>query len=102
MEGIRGRGPDGKVIAFVDHPQPSDDGGAVAVVIWTERNEAVRGVDSIQRRVVARREGNLVYRNANGRRLVAIRDRPGREGSGLARVPGELTILMCPEKEVSY
>ena len=25
-------GHDGKLVAFIDHPQPSDDGGAVAVV----------------------------------------------------------------------
>ena len=42
-------GPDGKVIAFVDHPQPSDDGGAVAVVdLNGKKTELSDGWDSIQ------------------------------------------------------
>jgi eukaryotic-like serine/threonine-protein kinase len=42
-------GPDGKIIAFIDHPQPRDDGGSVAVVDMAGKKTTLsEGWDSIQ------------------------------------------------------
>jgi eukaryotic-like serine/threonine-protein kinase len=88
-------GPDGKVIAFVDHPQPSDDGGAVAVVDLAGKKKTLsEGWDSIQGLAWSPRGDEIWFtatRTGGDRSLYAT------TLSGtvrlLARVPGELTIL---------
>ena len=88
-------GPDGKVIAFVNHPQPSDDGGAVAVVdLNGKKTELSDGWDSIQG-LAWSPDGKEIWFTATrtgGDRSLYATDLAGKVRV-LARVPGELTIL---------
>ena len=61
--------PDGKVVAFVDHPQLQDDGGLVAVVDMSGKKTMLSdGWDSIPGLgMVGRRQRNLVYRYTHRR-----------------------------------
>ncbi len=88
-------GPDGKVIAFVNHPQPSDDGGAVAVLdLNGKKTELSDGWDSIQG-LAWSPDGKEIWFTATrtgGDRSLYATDLAGKVRV-LARVPGELTIL---------
>ncbi len=88
-------GPDGKVVAFIDHPQPSDDGGAVAVVdLAGKKTKLSDGWDSIQG-LAWSPDGKEVWFTATrtgGDRSLYATDLIGKVRL-LARVPGELTIL---------
>jgi len=87
--------PDGKSIAFVDHPQANDDGGAVAVVDLTgKKTKLSDGWDSIQG-LVWSPDGSEIWFTATrtgGDRSLYATDLVGKVRL-LARVPGELTIL---------
>jgi sugar lactone lactonase YvrE len=88
-------GPDGKSVAFVDHVQVGDDGGAVAVIDLAGKKTTLSGGwDSIQ---------GLVW-SPDGKEIWFTATRTGGDRSLyattlagsvrlLARVPGELTIL---------
>jgi len=88
-------GPDGKVVAFVDHVQVADDGGAVAIVDEAGKKTVLsKGWDSIQGLAWSPDGGEIWFtatRTGGDRSLYAT------TMSGqvrlLARVPGELTIL---------
>jgi len=87
--------PAGDRIAFVDHPQPADDGGAVAVVdLAGKKTTLSTGWDSIQG-VAWPPGGNEVWftatRTGGDRSLYAVN--LGGTVRLLARVPGELTLL---------
>lgn len=88
-------GPDGKVVAFIDHPQPGDDGGAVAVVSLDGKKKTLsEGWDSIQG-LSWSPKGNEIWFSATrtgGDRSLYATDLSGNVRV-LARVPGELTIL---------
>jgi Tol biopolymer transport system component/predicted Ser/Thr protein kinase len=88
-------GPDGKVVAFIDHPQPSDDGGAVAVVdLEGKKTTLSDGWDSIQG-LAWSADGREIWFSATrtgGDRSLYATDLAGKVRL-LARVPGELTIL---------
>ncbi len=87
--------PKGDVIAFIDHPQLGDDGGAVAVVdLAGKKTTLSTGWDSIQG--IAWAPGNdeiwfTATRTGGDRSLYAV----NLSGATrlLARVPGELTLL---------
>jgi eukaryotic-like serine/threonine-protein kinase len=87
--------PDGRAVAFVDHPQHQDDGGAVAVVdLAGKKTTLSEGWDSIQG-LAWSQEGNEVWFTATrtgGDRSLYATDLSGKVRL-LARVPGELTIL---------
>ena len=87
--------PDGKIVAFVDHPQPQDDGGSVSVVDMTGKKTMLSdGWDSIQG-LAWSIEGNEIWFTATrtgGDRSLYATDLSGKVRL-LARVPGELTIL---------
>ncbi len=87
--------PDGKSVAFVDHPQHQDDGGAVAVVdLAGKKTTLSEGWDSIQG-LAWSQEGNEIWFTATrtgGDRSLYATDLSGKVRL-LARVPGELTIL---------
>jgi len=87
--------PDGKLVAFVDHPQPSDDGGAVSIVSLTgNKTKLSDGWDSIQGLAWAP-DGREIWFTATrtgGDRSLYATDLAGKVRV-LARVPGELTIL---------
>jgi len=87
--------PKGDAIAFIDHPQPGDDGGAVAVVDMAGKERTLStGWDSIQG-IAWSPVGDEIWfsatRTGGDRSLYAV------NLSGtvrlLARVPGELTLL---------
>jgi eukaryotic-like serine/threonine-protein kinase len=87
--------PKGDAIAFIDHPQLGDDGGAVAVVdLAGKKTTLSTGWDSIQG-VAWSPDGNEIWftatRTGGDRSLYAV----SRAGTVrlLARVPGELTLL---------
>ena len=88
-------GPDGKIVAFVDHPQHGDDGGAVAVVdLAGKKTTLSAGWDSIQGLAWAP-DGSEIWFSATrtgGDRSLYATDLAGKVRL-LARVPGELTIL---------
>src|SRR5271167_1738412 len=87
--------PDGKSVAFVDHPQMNDDGGAVAVVdLAGKKTKLSDGWDSIQG-VAWSPDANEIWFTATrtgGDRSLYATDLSGKVRL-LARVPGELTIL---------
>jgi Tol biopolymer transport system component/predicted Ser/Thr protein kinase len=87
--------PKGDLIAFIDHPQPRDDGGSVAVMdLSGKKTVLATGWDSIQG-LSWSPSGNEIWftatRTGGDRSLYAV------NLSGavriLARVPGELTLL---------
>ncbi|MFZ0735248.1 MAG: protein kinase [Candidatus Sulfotelmatobacter sp.] len=87
--------PDGKSIAFVDHPQTGDDGGAVAVLDLNGKKRILsEGWDSIQG-LAWSPDANEIWFSAThtgGDRSLYATDLSGKVRL-LARVPGELTIL---------
>jgi Tol biopolymer transport system component/predicted Ser/Thr protein kinase len=87
--------PDGKSVAFVDHPQQGDDGGAVAVVdLGGTKKMLSDGWDSVQG-LAWSPDGSEIWFTATrtgGDRSLYATDRSGKVRL-LARVPGELTIL---------
>lgn len=87
--------PKGDAIAFIDHPQLGDDGGALAVVdLAGKKTTLSTGWDSIQG-VAWSPDGNETWFSAT--RTGGDRSLYGVNLSGtvrlLARVPGELTLL---------
>jgi serine/threonine protein kinase/Tol biopolymer transport system component len=88
-------GPDGKVVAFINHPQMSDDGGAVATVDASGKKTMLSdGWDSIQG-LAWSPDGSEIWFTATrtgGDRSLYATDLAGKVRL-LARVPGELTIL---------
>ena len=88
-------GPDGKRVAFVDHPQGGDDGGAVAVVDLAGKKTTLSdGWDSIQG-LAWSPDGNEIWFTATrtgGDRSLYATNLSGNVRL-MARVPGELTIL---------
>ncbi len=93
--GIRASAPDGKTIAFVDHPQAGDDGGAVTVVDLAGKKTILSdGWDSLQG-LAWSPDGSEIWFTATrtgGDRSLYATDLSGKVRL-LARVPGELTIL---------
>ena len=87
--------PDGKSVAFVDHPQQGDDGGAVAVVDLAGKKKMLSdGWDSVQG-LAWSPDGSEIWFTATrtgGDRSLYATDQSGKVRL-LARVPGELTIL---------
>jgi Tol biopolymer transport system component/predicted Ser/Thr protein kinase len=87
--------PDGKSVAFVDHPQAGDDGGAVAVVdLAGKLTKLSDGWDSIQG-LAWSPDGKEIWfaaTHTGGDRSLYATDLSGKVRL-LARVPGELTIL---------
>jgi dipeptidyl aminopeptidase/acylaminoacyl peptidase/predicted Ser/Thr protein kinase len=88
-------GPDGKTIAFVDHPQTGDDGGSVSVLDMAGKKTMLSdGWDSIQG-LAWSPDGSEIWftatRTGGDRSLYATTLAGGVRL--LARVPGELTIL---------
>jgi eukaryotic-like serine/threonine-protein kinase len=87
--------PDGKSVAFVDHPQQGDDGGAVAVVDLAGKKKMLSdGWDSVQG-LAWSPDGIEIWFTATrtgGDRSLYAADLSGKVRL-LARVPGELTIL---------
>ena len=87
--------PDGKMVAFIDHPQPRDDGGSVAVVDLAGKKTMLSdGWDSIQG-LAWSPDGNEIWFTATrtgGDRSLFATNLSGKVRL-LARVPGELTIL---------
>jgi eukaryotic-like serine/threonine-protein kinase len=87
--------PDGKIVALVDHPQPGDDGGAVAVVDMAGKKTTLSaGWDSIQGLAWSPEGGEIWFSatRTGGDRSLYATDLAGKVRL-LARVPGELTIL---------
>jgi eukaryotic-like serine/threonine-protein kinase len=87
--------PKGNIIAFIDHPQPRDDGGSVMIVdLAGKKTTLCTGWDSIQG-LAWSPNGNEVWftatRTGGDRGLFAV-DLSGKIRT-LARVPGELTLL---------
>jgi Tol biopolymer transport system component/predicted Ser/Thr protein kinase len=87
--------PDGKTVAFVDHPQTGDDGGAVAILdLAGKKTKLSDGWDSIQG-LAWSPDANEIWFTAT--RTGGDRSLYATTLSGtvrlLARVPGELTIL---------
>ena len=88
-------GPDGKIVAFVDHVQVGDDGGAVAIIDAAGKKTMLsEGWDSIQG-LAWSPDGKEIWFTAT--RTGGDRSLYATTLSGnvrlLARVPGELTIL---------
>jgi len=87
--------PDGKSIAFVDHPQTGDDGGAVAILDLNGKKRTLsEGWDSIQGLAWSPDASEIWFTatHTGGDRSLYATDLSGRVRL-LARVPGELTIL---------
>ena len=87
--------PDGKSIAFVDHPQTGDDGGAVAVLDLNGKKRILSaGWDSIQGLAWSPDASEIWFAatHTGGDRSLYATDLSGKVRL-LARVPGELTIL---------
>jgi predicted Ser/Thr protein kinase len=87
--------PDGKTVAFVDHPQAGDDGGAVTVIDLAGKKTILSdGWDSLQG-LAWSPDSNEIWFTATrtgGDRSLYATDLSGKVRL-LARVPGELTIL---------
>ena len=87
--------PTGDLIAFIDHPQPRDDGGSVMTVnLSGKKNLLCTGWDSIQGLAWSPRGDEVWFtatRTGGDRGLFAV-DLNGKIRT-LARVPGELTLL---------
>ena len=87
--------PKGDIIAFVDHPQPGDDGGAVAIVDLAGKKTALSsGWDSIQGLAWSPTGDEIWFtatKTGGDRSLFAV-DLSGNLRL-MARVPGELTLL---------
>ncbi len=87
--------PKGDVIAFIDHPQPRDDGGSVVLVdLSGKKNTLCTGWDSIQGLAWSPRGDEIWFtatRTGGDRGLFAVD--PAGKIRTLARVPGELTLL---------
>ena len=79
--------PDGKSIAFVDHPQAGDDGGAVTIIdLDGEKDDPFGWMGQSSRPgVVSRQQRNLVHSNAHGRRPLSVCHRPCQEKCGCWR-----------------
>ncbi|HTZ84022.1 MAG TPA: protein kinase, partial [Candidatus Acidoferrales bacterium] len=87
--------PDGKSIAFVDHPQTGDDGGAVAILDLNGKKRTLsEGWDSIQGLAWSPDASEIWFTatHTGGDRSLYATDLAGKVRL-LARVPGELTIL---------
>ena len=87
--------PDGKTVAFVDHPQTGDDGGAVAVLdLSGKKTKLSDGWDSIQGLAWSPDASEIWFTatRTGGDRSLYATDLSGKVRV-LARVPGELTIL---------
>ena len=87
--------PDGKSIAFVDHPQTGDDGGAVAILDLNGKKRTLsEGWDSIQGLAWSPDASEIWFTatHTGGDRSLYATDLSGKVRL-LARVPGELTIL---------
>jgi len=87
--------PDGKTIAFVDHPQTGDDGGAVAVMdLSGKKTKLSDGWDSIQGLAWSPDASEIWFTatRTGGDRSLYATDLSGKVRI-LARVPGELTIF---------
>src|SRR5580698_1432168 len=88
-------GPDGKIVAFVDHPQQRDDGGSLSVVDMAGKKTMLSdGWDSIQG-LAWSPDGKEIWFTATrtgGDRSLYAASLAGKVRL-LARVPGELTIL---------
>jgi len=87
--------PKGDTVAFIDHPQPRDDGGSVAVIdLSGKRKKLSDGWDSIQG-IAWSPKGDEIWfsatRTGGDRSLYAV-DLNGQVRL-LARVPGELTLF---------
>jgi len=87
--------PKGDMVAFIDHPQPRDDGGSVVVIDSSGKKQTLSdGWDSIQG-VAWSPKGDEIWfsatRTGGDRSLYAV-DLSGKVRL-LARVPGELTLL---------
>ncbi len=87
--------PKGDMVAFIDHPQPRDDGGSVDLIDASGQKKSLSdGWDSIQG-VAWSPKGDEVWfsatRTGGDRSLYAV-DLAGKVRL-LARVPGELTLL---------
>jgi eukaryotic-like serine/threonine-protein kinase len=87
--------PKGNMVAFIDHPQPRDDGGSIAVIDSSGKKRVLsEGWDSIQG-VAWSPSGSEIWfsatRTGGDRSLYAV-DLAGNVRL-LARVPGELTLL---------
>jgi serine/threonine protein kinase/Tol biopolymer transport system component len=88
-------GPDGKLVAFIVHPQTSDDGGSVAIVDATGKETMLSdGWDSIQGLAWSPDGGEIWFTatRTGGDRSLYATSLSGKVRL-LARVPGELTIL---------
>jgi dipeptidyl aminopeptidase/acylaminoacyl peptidase len=87
--------PKGDVVAFVDHPQPGDDGGSVAIVDLAGKKTALSsGWDSIQGLAWSPSGDEIWFtatKTGGDRSLFAV-DLQGNLRL-MARVPGELTLL---------
>jgi len=87
--------PKGDVIAFVDHPQPGDDGGSVGIVDLAGKKTALSsGWDSIQGLAWSPAGDEIWFtatKTGGDRSLFAV-DLSGNLRL-MARVPGELTLL---------
>jgi len=87
--------PDGKLIAFVDHPQAGDDGGAVAVIDLAGKKTSLSGGwDSLQGLAWSPDSSEIWFTatRTGGDRSLYATDLSGTVRL-LAWVPGELTIL---------
>ncbi len=87
--------PDGKSVAFVDHPQGGDDGGAVAVVDLAGKKTMLSdGWDSVQGLAWSPDASEIWFTatRTGGDRSLYATNLSGKVRL-LARVPGELTIL---------
>ena len=87
--------PDGKSVAFVDHPQTGDDGGAVAVLdLAGKKTKLSDGWDSIQGLTWSPDASEIWFTatRTGGDRSLYATDLSGKVRV-LARVPGELTIF---------
>jgi serine/threonine protein kinase/Tol biopolymer transport system component len=86
--------PDGKTIAFINHPQPRDDGGSVSAIDLNGNKKTLSdGWDSIQGLAWSPNGEEIWFtatRTGGDRSLYAV-DLSGKVRL-LARVPGELTI----------
>ena len=87
--------PKGDVIAFVDHPQPRDDGGSVLLVdLAGKKTTLCTGWDSIQGLAWSPQGAEVWFtatRTGGDRGLFAVD--PAGKIRTLARVPGELTLF---------
>jgi serine/threonine protein kinase/Tol biopolymer transport system component len=88
-------GPNADLIAFIDHPQPRDDGGAVAIVDLAGKKRTLSdGWDSIQGLAWSPKGDEIWFsatRTGGDRSLYAVN--LAANVRLLARVPGELTLL---------